>query len=80
MVDVRSDEELTSLSPPQSYLKTLRLTGFELMGVEEWGVTEDLDENRKHPEWPNDGVIPRFLLVAARKPDSARGLTNGEKL
>jgi len=50
------------------------------MGVEEWGVTEDLDENRKHPEWPNDGVIPRFLLVAARKPDSARGLTNGEKL
>ncbi|KAK3401910.1 S-adenosyl-L-methionine-dependent methyltransferase [Sordaria brevicollis] len=48
-----------------SYLKTLRAVGFEVVVVDEWGVSDD--DSRKHPDWPNDGGIPRFLLISAMK-------------
>ncbi|KAH7630182.1 S-adenosyl-L-methionine-dependent methyltransferase [Sordaria sp. MPI-SDFR-AT-0083] len=48
-----------------SYLKALRTVGFEVVVVDEWGVSED--DSRKHPDWPNDGGIPRFLLISAMK-------------
>ncbi|KAK0629201.1 S-adenosyl-L-methionine-dependent methyltransferase [Bombardia bombarda] len=51
-----------------SYLRTIRLVGFKLTAVDEWGATDE--ESRKHPDWPNDGAVPRFLLVSARKSPS----------
>jgi SAM-dependent methyltransferase len=48
-----------------SYVRLLRSVGFEIIAVDEWGTTQD--EGRKHPDWPNEGVIPRFLLISVRK-------------
>lgn len=47
------------------YIKAVLSAGFTVEAVDEWGATDD--ESRKHPDWPNQGVIPRFLLVSAKK-------------
>ncbi|KAJ9139367.1 Methylase [Pleurostoma richardsiae] len=54
-----------------AYIEALLRSGFELEALDEWGRTEET--GRMHPDWPNEGVCPRFLLVGARKRES-RGL------
>jgi SAM-dependent methyltransferase len=49
-----------------TYLKSLHRAGFQVKSLDEWGSTEE--QSRVHPNWPNEGVIPRFLLVSAQKP------------
>jgi SAM-dependent methyltransferase len=56
----------------QTWIKELLSAGFGLVGLLEWGATED--EARKHPDWPNEGVIPRFMLISARKSIKKNGV------
>ncbi|KAL2290577.1 hypothetical protein FJTKL_15624 [Diaporthe vaccinii] len=47
-----------------SYFEAMREAGFEVEKMDEWGATNQA--GRKHPDWV-EGVIPRFLLVKARR-------------
>ncbi|KKY39480.1 putative methyltransferase domain-containing protein [Diaporthe ampelina] len=47
-----------------SYFEAMREAGFEVEKMDEWGATSQA--GRKHPDWV-EGVIPRFLLVKARR-------------
>lgn len=47
-----------------SYFESMREAGFEVEKMDEWGATNQA--GRKHPDWV-EGVIPRFLLVKARR-------------
>lgn len=47
-----------------SYFDLMREAGFEVEKMDEWGATNQ--PGRKHPDWV-EGVLPRFLLVKARK-------------
>ncbi|KAJ0117089.1 methyltransferase domain-containing protein [Diaporthe amygdali] len=47
-----------------SYFESMREAGFEVEKMDEWGATNQ--SGRKHPDWV-EGVIPRFLLVKARR-------------
>ncbi|KUI71016.1 hypothetical protein VM1G_06948 [Cytospora mali] len=47
-----------------SYFDMMREAGFEVEKMDEWGATDQSE--RKHPDWV-EGVLPRFLLVKARR-------------
>ncbi|KUI52811.1 hypothetical protein VP1G_00125 [Cytospora mali] len=47
-----------------SYFDMMREAGFEVEKMDEWGATDQ--SGRKHPDWV-EGVLPRFLLVKARR-------------
>ncbi|ROW08979.1 hypothetical protein VMCG_02901 [Cytospora schulzeri] len=47
-----------------SYFDMMREAGFEVEKMDEWGATDQM--GRKHPDWV-EGVVPRFLLVKARR-------------
>lgn len=47
-----------------SYFDMMREAGFEVEKMDEWGATDQM--GRKHPDWV-EGVLPRFLLVKARR-------------
>ncbi|KAL8371844.1 hypothetical protein RB595_001575 [Gaeumannomyces hyphopodioides] len=51
-----------------TYFGLLKGAGFDVYDMAEWGSTADA--GRKHPDWP-EGVLPRFLILGARKPAAA---------